>query len=399
MKILILTNKLPYPPKDGGSIATLNMLTGLRDAGNELSCLSLNTSKHSYPIEKIPKEIATTIRFMGVDCDSSIKPQRLLSNLLFSSKPYIAERFKVSAFREQLSALLEKEKFDVIQLEGPYLSHYLKDIRQRSSALISLRAHNVEHLIWKKKAAHEKSPLKKAYLRNMATRLKRYEMKVAWQVDCLVPISFTDADYFKSLGCDRPMLTTPAGLSIKDYPFSPLPSEPSIFFIGALDWLPNQEGLLWFLDRVFDRLYEEVPGLSFHVAGRNAPRQFEKRLSHPGITYHGEIPDAGKFMQAYRVMVVPLLTGSGIRIKILEGMALGRPVVTTRIGMDGLPAENVESVFVSDDPHEFANQVINTLDKERDLSQTLTASRELITQNFDTFGLSTRLSQYFKSQV
>ena len=399
MKILILTNKLPYPPKDGGSIATLNMLTGLRDAGNELSCLSLNTSKHSFPVEKIPDEIGSTIRFMGVDCDSSIKPLHLLYNLLFSSKPYIAERFNIPRFREQLSALLEKEKFDVIQLEGPYLSHYLKDIRRRSSALISLRAHNVEHLIWKKKAAHEKSPLKKAYFRHMATQLKRYEMKVAWQVDCLVPISSIDADYFKSLGCDRPMLTTPTGLSIKDYPFSPLPPDPSIFFIGALDWLPNQEGLLWFLDKVFDRLYEEVPGLSFHVAGRNAPRQFEQRLSHPGITYHGEIPDAGKFMQAYRVMVVPLLTGSGIRIKILEGMALGRPVVTTRIGMDGLPAENAKSVLVSDDPHEFANQVISLLDQQADLNQVLRASRELITQNFDTFGLSTRLSQYFKSQV
>jgi len=399
MKILILTNKLPYPPKDGGSIATLNMLTGMRDAGNELSCLALNTSKHAFPVDEIPPEIGETIRFMAVDCDNSIKPLRLLFNLLFSRKPYIAERFNIPEYRAQLSSLLGKEDFDVIQLEGPYLGHYLADIRKLSQATVSLRAHNVEHLIWKKKAANEKSPLKKGYLRNMASRLEKYEMRVARQVDCLVPISPADADYFKTNGCDQAVLTTPTGLSIKDYPFSPLPSEPSIFFIGALDWLPNQEGLIWFLDRVFDRVYEKVPGLSFHVAGRNAPRQFEKRLRQPGITYHGEVKDACTFMQAYRVMVVPLLTGSGIRIKILEGMALGRPVVTTQIGMDGIPAENVRSVFVSDDPYLFADQLIKLMSERSDLSRAIPASRDIITQNFDTFGLSTRLSQFFKTLV
>jgi len=399
MKILILTNKLPYPPKDGGSIATLNMLTGLRDAGNELSCLALNTSKHTYPVREIPPEIGETIRFIGVDCDSSIKPLHMLFNLVFSRKPYIAQRFNIREYRTELKALLAKENFDVIQMEGPYLGHYLADIRKLSSALLSLRTHNVEHRIWKKKAAHEKSPLKRGYLRNMASRLEKFEMKIASRIDCLVPISETDASYFKNHGCDRDMLTSPTGLSIRDYPFSPLPAEASIFFIGALDWLPNQEGLLWFLDKVFNQVLEKVPELSFHVAGRNAPKHYEKRLRHPGITYHGEVKDARKFMQTYRVMVVPLLTGSGIRIKILEGMALGRPVVTTQTGMDGIPAENIQSVLVSDDPHEFANQLISLLDNKEDLDRNLSASRDLITQNFDTFGLSTRLSQFFKTLV
>ena len=162
MKILVLANKLPFPPKDGGSIATLNMLTGLRDVGNELSCLALNTSKHAFPLENIPPEIGNSIRFMDVDCDNSIKPGHLLFNLLFAKTPYIAERFHIQEYRKALSDLLDKEHFDVIQLEGPYLGHYLADIRKRSEALISLRAHNVEHLIWKKKAVNEKSPLKKA---------------------------------------------------------------------------------------------------------------------------------------------------------------------------------------------------------------------------------------------
>jgi len=399
MKILILSNKLPYPPKDGGSIATLNMLTGLRDAGNELTCLALNTIKHSFPVHEIPPDIGGTIRFIGVDCDTTIKPLRMLLNLFFSRKPYIAQRFNIPEYRIRLSALLKKESFDVIQLEGPYLGHYLPEIRKNSKSSVSLRTHNVEHLIWKKKTIHENSPLKKWYLKNMTSRLKKFELSIAGQTDCLIPISPGDEAYFKKQGCHQPLLTIPAGLSIRDYSMSPLPSEPSIFFIGALDWLPNQEGLLWFLNKVFDQVLERVPGLRFHVAGRNAPKHFEKRLKHPAIIYHGEVNDARKFMQTYRIMVVPLLTGSGIRIKILEGMALGRPVVTTRTGIEGISIENIKSVIAADDPYIFANQLVNFMEEQEDLSRMISTARDLITHNFDTFGLSTRLSQFFKSLV
>lgn len=399
MKILILSNKLPYPPKDGGSIATLNMLTGLRDAGNKVTCLSLNTSKHPYPIEDIPSEIGKTIRFIGVACNTSIKPLRMLHNLLFTKQPYIAERFKNQAFEKVLSELLHQDSFDVIQLEGPYLGHYVDLIRKSSKSTLSLRTHNVEHLIWKKKALHETSFLKRWYLKNMASRLEKFEMKVVHQSDCLVPISPTDETYFKNRGYPKALLTIPTGLSIDAYPKTPIPNELTLFFIGALDWLPNQEGLEWFMDKVFDRVTEEVPGLTFHVAGRNAPKQFESKLRHPKIVYHGEVDDACRFMQSYRVMVVPLLTGSGIRIKILEGMALGRPVVTTQTGIEGIPVENIESVKISDDPYTFANHVVDLLNLKKDTSKMVSESRELIIENFDTFGLSTRLSQFFKTQV
>ena len=399
MKILILTNKLPYPPKDGGSIATLNMLTGLRAADNQVTCLALNTSKHSFPIEDIPSEIGETIRFIGVDCNTSIRPLRMLLNLLFTRQPYIAERFISHPFKAALSELLHQESFDVIQLEGPYLGHYTDLIRKSSKSSLSLRTHNVEHLIWKKKAVRETSLLKRWYLKNMASRLDRFEMKVVHQSDCLVPISSTDETYFKNRGYTQPVLTIPTGLSIDDYPMSPVPAEPTLFFIGALDWLPNQEGLEWFMDKVFDLVLEGVPELSFHVAGRNAPKQFETKLRHQKIVYHGEVNDARSFMQKYRVMVVPLLTGSGIRIKILEGMALGRPVVTTSTGIEGIPVENIGSVEVSDDPYEFANHIVNLLNPMKDTTRLVSASRALIIENFDTFRLSTRLSQFFKTEV
>jgi glycosyltransferase involved in cell wall biosynthesis len=232
----------------------------------------------------------------------------------------------------------------------------------------------------------------------MAKRLKRYELEVAQRSDVLIPISERDASYFREHSLQKPSLTIPAGLSLGHYPQTELPQGPSIFFIGALDWLPNQEGISWFLRNVFHLLLSELPELRFHVAGRNAPAQFEKKLKHPNISYHGEVEDARSFIQAYRVMVVPLLTGSGIRVKILEGMALGRPVVTTTRGIEGIPAINRQNVVVEDDPNIFGGQLIKLLTDPQEQERMLTEARVFVSRYFDTFELSKRLSQFYKTE-
>ena len=399
MKILILANKLPYPPRDGGSIATLNMITGLRDSGNELTCMALNTIKHSFPVEMIPPGLSRTIRFSGIVCDTSIRPLRLLLNFLFSRKPYIAERFNVAEFRNRLSQLLSEEQFDVIQMEGPYLGHYTDVIRAGSQALLSYRAHNAEYVIWKRKAENEQSRIRRWYFRNMASRLERFEKELVGKADCVVAISQTDESILKGLGYVNPMITIPAGLSLQSYSITPLPSGPSLFFIGALDWLPNQEGLRWFISEVLDRLATELPDVRLHVAGRNAPDRMKKEFGHPRITYHGEVEDARDFIRMHRVMIAPLFTGSGIRIKILEAMAMGRPVVTTPIGIEGIPARNSREVMIADNPDLFKDQVIRLIREDRAAQEMADRGRRLIHENFDTFRLSTRLSQFFKEQV
>ena len=398
MKILILANKLPFPPRDGGSIATLNMLLGLHYAGNDLTCLAMNTSKHPFPVKEIPEELQNSIRFTGVDCDTSIRPFHLLINFLFSSLPYIAERFNIKAFRSALATLLKEESYDIIQLEGPYLYPYLDQIRKESHARIALRAHNAEHLIWKRMALREKVCLKRYYLGNLARRLRTYEMRVANAVDYLVPISDKDETCFRILGANTPMLTIPAGLNLEEYPLTEIPPVPSLFYIGALDWRPNLEGLSWFLDHVFGLLLNEIPEIRLHVAGRNATHSFLKKLDHPNITYHGEVENAQSFMKSYGIMIAPLFSGSGIRIKILEAMAMGRPVVTTSTGIDGIPAENLRTVLVGDDPRHFSRLLLDLLKDPKESARRVLEARELISREFDTFKLSKRLSEFYREE-
>jgi len=399
MKILILANKLPFPPRDGGSIATLNMMLGLQQAGNQITCLAMNTSKHRFPVEQIPQALHQRIRFLAVDVDTSIKTRKLLLNLLFSRLPYIAERFRSKAFSLALQELLKEGPFDIVQFEGPYLFFCLEQLRKESKARISLRAHNAEHQIWKRMALQENFAIRRWYLNNLARRLREFERGVFDRVDTIIPISEKDASCFRDQGTDTPMLTTPAGLNLEDYPLTGMPSGSSLFFIGALDWLPNQEGLSWFLDQVFEPLLEELPEIGLHVAGRNAPRPFQKKLLHPNITYHGEVGDACSFMQSHGIMVAPLWSGSGIRIKILEAMALGRPVVTTETGIAGIAAEHLRTVMVGNDPQSFKDLIIRLLKNPGDWTGMAAEARKLIIREFDNFKLSSRLSQFYKAQA
>jgi glycosyltransferase involved in cell wall biosynthesis len=205
--------------------------------------------------------------------------------------------------------------------------------------------------------------------------------------------------HFREQGIHTPMIAISTGLNLKDYPLKENTSVSSLFFIGALDWLPNQEGLIWFLDLVFTQLVEEEPGIHLHVAGRNAPMHFVEKLKHPNILFHGEVEDAQLFMQSYGIMVAPLFSGSGIRIKILEAMALGRPLVTTSTGIEGIPAANLPSVLVSDHPGEFKELLLKLIRKPEEAASMAVEARKLINREFNILELSKRLHTFYQAQA
>lgn len=399
MRILVISSKMPYPPRDGGAIATLNLALGLARAGHDTSLFVLNTRKHYFPPEQVPDRITREITLHSTSIDTRIHPAELLRNLFFSRTPYIATRFYDPNVEEELRRLLKKETYDVIQLEGPYLASYIPAIRSESRARIALRAHNVEHEIWQRKARGERRPFHKLYLQNLTSRVKQFEKQCLDSVNMVIPISDRDNQSLRSLGCRRPMMTIPAGLDISSYTPQVPTLKGSLFFIGSLDWLPNQEGLEWFMNRILPLVCETHPKVQLHVAGRNAPDSLLQTLSHPNVVFHGEVDSARTFMQHYDIMIAPLLTGSGIRIKILEGMALGKPIVTTSIGAEGIPAEKSTHLMMANESRAFAEKITQLL-ASPELRQSLSEqAQQLIRENFDTFVLSKRLADFYTQHI
>jgi glycosyltransferase involved in cell wall biosynthesis len=155
--------------------------------------------------------------------------------------------------------------------------------------------------------------------------------------------------------------------------------------------MPNQEGLRWFLGEVWGRLAGKYPSLQLHIAGRNAPAEMESRYSGQNVFVHGEVPDAADFINGHSVMIVPLLSGSGMRAKILEGMALGKVVLTTSLGLEGITARPGKEVLVADTPGQFEEQIAFCLSQGRQLETIGRQARSFVAEKYDSQAIGRRL--------
>lgn len=353
MKILILCNKSPYPPKEGGPIAMNAIIEGLINAGHQVKVLAINSNKYGVEVKDIPGNYRQKTGIETVYIDLSIKPVDAFLNL-FTGKSYHVERFISNTFRDKLIEILKQETFDIVQMETLYISPYIETIREFSDARIVLRAHNIEHLIWQRVATITRNPLKKIYLQHLAKTLKKYELGVLDQFDGIVTITAKDGDYFNQMGCKVALIAVPFGIDIEKIKENPgIETEfPSLFSIGAMNWMPNEEGIKWFLEKVWPQVYQAFPDLKFYVAGREMP-DWLRHTQLPNVVVVGEVEDAFEFMYSKAIEIVPLFSGSGIRIKIIEGMAAGRAIVSTTIGAEGINVEHAKNILLADDPDSF----------------------------------------------
>jgi len=395
MKILQLCKKFPYPLKDGESIAVNSLSKSFRDLGCEVTLLAMNTCKHYFDLQKLPSAFDHYKDIQTVDIDNRVKPFDAFLNL-FSKDSYHVSRFDSEAFRLKLIRLLQTEQFDLIQLETLYLAPYIETIRKHSDAIVVMRSHNVEHEIWERISYHTRFLPKKWYLRHLTNKLRQYEVAQLSNYDLLVAISERDMQVFKKLGYQKPGIVTPIGIDGADYHPNYLNpgGKLSLGFIGSLDWMPNQEGLQWFLDYVWPEVHRRFPDLEFHVAGRNTP-DWMLQLQIPNVTFHGEVPSATEFINSHPMMVVPLLSGSGMRVKILEGMALGRTVLTTSMGLEGIHARNNREVLIADTPQAFIRAIARCYDNPMLVKQISQRARAFALQNYDNREIAINLLQTY----
>jgi glycosyltransferase involved in cell wall biosynthesis len=399
MRILQVMNKVPWPPKDGGAIACLNMTKGFALLGHEVTVLAMNTAKHHVSLDEVPDSFRNSVDFRMVDVDAPISKIGALLNLVFSRLPYNAERFIDDNFSHRLAGLLKEKTFDVIQLEGLYLCPYIPIIRKYSSALVAYRSHNIEYEIWTR-TAKLATGTKQWYLKNLAERIKRFEISYLNKYDVLVPITDRDGGILDSLGNKKPRHTSQTGVDFSSLvPKAKKLEYPSVFHIGALDWAPNQEGLIWFLDKCWPLLKEKYPDLKFYLAGRNAPDWLERKFKSSQIEYLGEINDAYEFMNSKAIMVVPLFSGSGMRIKIIEGMALGKPIVTTTIGTEGIPTEKGNNIMIANDVDQFVGSVSRLIEDRVLFDRIGRNAIEFIQERYDNLRQAGALVDFYKKQI
>jgi glycosyltransferase involved in cell wall biosynthesis len=408
MNILLLCIKPPWPARDGGTLATLNMVKAFHRAGHLVTVLTMNTPKHYVYLRDLPEAIQSLGTFYAVDVDTGIRLSDVLANFIFSKASYHVQRFTSGPFRAQLESLLRERSYDVVQLEGLYLGPYIDTIRAMNPyAVVALRAHNIEHEIWARRATNEGNPLRKYVYMETADRIRSYEEGLIKQspFDVLVPITGRDAGFFKKMGMNKPLHVCPSGFDIEDL-IPDLEEEedevpmafPSVGYLGAMDWEPNREGVAWFLQEVWPRVAAAFPEVKFTLAGRNMPDKFFRYASSQVVVV-GEVPDAARFIRSQAILVVPVLSGSGMRIKIIEAMAHGRAVVATHMAAEGIGVTDTDHIFLADDPAEFAGR-IKVLIEQRALYDTIAQrAEEFIRNRFNNDRLVSNLLDFYQRNL
>ena len=365
MLILQLCPKVPWPPDDGGRVAMRVLALSLLRAGAEVRTLSLNPVKHRVDATALPDE-ARPLRLEAIDVDTSVTAAGALRSL-FSGTSYNVERFRSPAFERRLVEVVREEPFDAVLLESLYMVPYVPALRAATRAPVVLRSLNVEHEIWEGLARGHAHAATRLYLGHLARRLRAYEIATLNDVDAILPVTPEDASTYARLGVRVPLHVAPVGVDAASCPDLAGTGDPrSLVFLGSLDWRPNVEAVDWFLESVWPLVRAAVPDARFLVAGSSPPPGLEAPVPGRGVRFLGRVEDAREFLASGAAMVVPLLSGGGIRVKILEAMSLGVPVVSTRLGASGIDARDGAEILVADDPEELAEACVGLLeDRER----------------------------------
>jgi polysaccharide biosynthesis protein PslH len=363
LKILQLCQKPPFPPVDGGCQLMHFAGTGLSDAGASVRILAMNPSRNRMVFSDLPADYKNRTRVEWIDVDNSIKAIDVIRNM-FESESYFIKRFMHQSFSDKLVSILSEEYFDIIQIEHLYLCKYIPVIRKHSSAKVVLRMQNIEYVIWERYLGNSNNPFKKYIIGTAVSRLKKFETQIPTLLDGILALTDDDHNIMKSWGIGLPSDVIPMGYDfgrIKGYDYEKQKNcPPVIYHLGSMDWLPNIEAITWFIDYVYPIFKKEQPGIKIVLAGRHMPSSILK-LKSSGLEVLEEINDPVKFQEDKAIMMVPLLSGSGIRAKIIEGLALGKVIVSTTVGAQGIKGKHGHHLLIADSPDEFAEQLLKCI--------------------------------------
>lgn len=387
LKVFHFSNKPPFPLKDGGCIAISSILKSLLTAPNlKVTHFTLSTHKHPFKIEDYPESWRKRMKIDSAKVDTKTNILGAAMHLI-RNKSYNVTRFYDKDAAEKIKLELENGEYNIAILESIYLLPYLQLFIDNDVKVI-VRAHNVEHQIWASMSENSSNNIKKWYFRKLAKQLMTYETKMLSQVNGIISITEEDAKFFQQF--EPEVMTTAIPTAVKtNFPI-PDYSLSDFYFLGAMDWKPNLEGIEWMQEKVIP---EGLTGTKFYLGGKSLKTE---DFNHPSFENCGEIKNAIDFISAHGICIIPMQSGSGLKIKLLENMAMGKPIITTSEGVRGVNISHNKEVLIADDPDEF-RELMYKLHLDEKLRKKLgTQSKLYIRNNFSEEKITRRLLAFLK---
>lgn len=376
MKILHISNKPVYPTVDGGCVAMARLLENLSQVADSVDHICLNTSKHPFVENAYPEQVSFALEPNDCFLDTDITIFGALK-ALYSGKNYNLRRFYKPEIGCKLRSLIAGKNYHAIVFESIYAAVYLADLRSVSSAQMIIRMHNIEHDLWFQQAQSASFP-KSKYLSSLAKSLKKEEIQLLQSADRLWPITTEDQEKLKLLN-----VTTPARLIRVAIPENTSTSTCSgdFFHLGSMNWEPNKTAVNRLLKSIWPQFILDNKTSQLHLAGTFfSEHQFPVT---PRAIFHGKVPDSTKFMAENGTLAAPVVSGSGIRIKLLEAMAIGAPCITTQLGAAGIDPEEA-GILIAESDSDW-QKAMQQLSKSNELRQELGIKARSYMEKYHSF--------------
>ena len=368
MKCLYITSKPIYPIIDGGCFAMDSFLKTLSHAGFIIDHFTISTQKHPFRPDAYPEGIHVE----SVEIDTRIKTLQSFK-YLFKKGSYNVARFHSEEVTEKIEALIKKNTYDFVILDSLYATTYLSSIRKYFAGKIYLRSHNCEAQIWFDLAKNEQNIPKSIYFKKLAKDLHIYESTILNKLDGVFAISQEDQEAFMKNNTKAKVCVIPVHLESNDQDEFKI-EKGKIFHVGNMDWVPNREAV----ERLVKLFHESIHSddqLKLSLVGKNIEKHYK---SSKGIEIQGFVDDLKGFVQKSGILVSPITSSSGVRVKILEMMAYGIPVITTPSGAKGIFSEGKNAVEIQETNTALIDAILRITKDDEKLAEMQTLSKEYI---------------------
>ena len=357
MKILFLSPTVPFPLTDGGRIRVFNLLKQIAQK-NKVTLLALETQSTDADGIAELQQLGIQVHLVP---NAQTLPRVSFGTLLkafFRRQPITVARYDVPAYRQKFRELLANESFDLVHYEMFHTAQF----HTETDLPGVLSQQNVDSAIWRRLCNETANPLYKFTYWTQQLAFQRYERVLSPKFDAVTCTSDIDATVFQQHCTPDAIEIIPNGVDITHYLPDFTSEAPAHFiYIGSMDWYPNEDAVGFFADEVLPLIREKVSNVTFSIVGGNPSARVRKLAEREGVVVTGRVPEIKPYFAEATVFVVPLRIGSGTRLKILEALAMGKAIVSTTVGAEGLDLRNGEEIFIADEPTAFADAVTRLL--------------------------------------
>ena len=365
MRILWLKTELLHPVDKGGKIRTYQMLKRINRL-HDVTYLTLAgdrdapdayASASEYCARLIPVRWSEPRKF-------SARFYRDLAFNLSSNLPYAIQKYRSTAMQKAIERELAARSYDLVVCD--FLTPAINYIHDPARPAV-LFQHNVESGIWRRHCETQTNRFKKAFFYSQWQKMYRYERDACRAFNAVIAVSQADRDVMRDEFGVNEVYSVATGVDTEYFrPLGNRPEPYNLVFTGSMDWMPNEDAIIFFTEKILPRITRHIPDIALTVVGRNPSRRLKAIAeSNSRIKVTGRVDDVRPFIDAASAYVVPLRVGGGTRLKIYEAMAMGKPVLSTTVGAEGLPVADGKELLIADEPGDFAEAAIRLLSDAR----------------------------------